>query len=50
VFKHQPLPFHPTAMPAALAAEAAHRQGKFWEYHDKLFAHQSKLEPNDLND
>ena len=35
-------------MGAALAAEAARNQGKFWEYHDKLFANQSKLELNDL--
>ena len=45
VFKHQPLPFHPNAMPAALAAEAAHRQGKFWEMHDKLFGDQKSLGP-----
>jgi protein-disulfide isomerase len=30
-------------MPAALAAMAAHDQGKFWEFHDKLFANQQKL-------
>ena len=30
-------------MPAALAALAAHDQGKFWEFHDKLFANQQKL-------
>jgi protein-disulfide isomerase len=36
-FKHQPLSFHKSALPAALAAEAAGRQGKFWEMHDKLF-------------
>ena len=39
---------HKNAMGAALAAEAARGQGKFWEYHDKLFAHQDKLELNDL--
>ncbi|MCK7512102.1 MAG: hypothetical protein MZV70_54055 [Desulfobacterales bacterium] len=38
VWKHQPLPFHPNALPAALAAEAAREQGKFWQMHDKLFA------------
>jgi protein-disulfide isomerase len=38
-----PLPYHPTATPAALAAEAARRQGKFWEMHDALFAHQQEL-------
>jgi len=30
-------------MPAALAAMAANDQGKFWEFHDKLFANQQKL-------
>jgi len=39
---------HPFAMPAAVASEAARKQGKFWEYHDKLFENQSKLEPDDL--
>jgi protein-disulfide isomerase len=43
VWKHQPLPFHPEAMPAALAAEAAREQGKFWEMHDKLFQNQQAL-------
>ena len=37
-FKHNPLPMHNRAMAAALAAESAGRQGKFWEMHDKLFA------------
>ena len=39
---------HKNAMGAALASEAARSQGKFWEYHDKLFANQSKLEVADL--
>jgi protein-disulfide isomerase len=43
VFKHRPLPFHDRATPAALAAEAAREQGKFWEMHDKLFANQRAL-------
>jgi protein-disulfide isomerase len=43
VWKHQPLAMHPNAMPAALAAEAAREQGKFWEMHDKLFANQASL-------
>jgi protein-disulfide isomerase len=43
VWKHQPLPFHPEALPAALAAEAARQQGKFWEMHDKLFENQRAL-------
>ena len=37
VWKHQPLPMHPNAIPAALAAEAAREQGKFWQMHDKIF-------------
>lgn len=37
MFKHNPLGFHKNAMPAAKAAMAAHRQGKFWEYADLLF-------------
>ena len=43
VFKHYPLSFHKQALPAALAAMAAGEQGKFWEYHDELFLHQSSL-------
>jgi protein-disulfide isomerase len=46
VWKHQPLPFHQRAMPAALAAEAARQQGKFWEMHDKLFENQRDLSPD----
>ncbi len=40
---NQPLPFHDRAKPAALAAMAAHKQGKFWEMHDKLFANNREL-------
>jgi protein-disulfide isomerase len=43
-FRHNPLPFHNNAMPAAEAAEAARAQGKFWEMHDKLFASQANLD------
>ena len=43
IFKHYPLPFHKQALPAALASMAAGEQGKFWEYHDELFLHQSSL-------
>jgi protein-disulfide isomerase len=45
VWKHQPLGMHPQALPAALAAEAAREQGKFWPFHDKLFANQQALSP-----
>lgn len=37
VYKQYPLPFHPNANPAANASLCANEQGKFWEYHDKLF-------------
>jgi protein-disulfide isomerase len=38
VFRQFPLKFHANAHQAAEAALAAHAQGKFWEFHDKLFA------------
>ena len=38
VFKNMPLRFHKMAVPAARAALAAGEQGKFWEFHDELFA------------
>ncbi len=38
VLKNMPLNFHKLAAPAALAALAAGNQGKYWEYHDELFA------------
>lgn len=44
VFKNQPLPFHENARLAAKAALAAGEQGKFWEYHDALFTHQTQLD------
>jgi protein-disulfide isomerase len=47
VFKNFPLTqVHPEALPAARAAWAAQQQGKFWEYHDELFANQAKLSNN----
>jgi protein-disulfide isomerase len=45
VFKHLPLRIHPQAPGAHAAAEAAHRQGKFWEMHDKIFGNQGDLAP-----
>lgn len=38
-----PLSSHPHAMSAAIASLAAHRQGKFWEFHDILFSAQQSL-------
>ena len=43
VFKHFPLSFHAMARKAAIAAEAAGRQSKFWQMHDALFATQEIL-------
>lgn len=52
VWKNEPLPFHPRAVPAAnLALEARAQKGGdkgFWEAHDKLFESQPKLEDADL--
>ena len=39
---------HKRAGPAAEAANCAHEQGKFWEYHDKLFANQKALTDGDF--
>ncbi|MBU2476791.1 DsbA family protein [Candidatus Micrarchaeota archaeon] len=47
-FRHFPLSNHPFAFKAAVAAEAANDQGKFWEYHDKLFENQDHLLRADL--
>jgi protein-disulfide isomerase len=43
VYKNYPLPFHKQAMPAAKAAVAAGKQGKFWEMHDRIFENFRKL-------
>jgi protein-disulfide isomerase len=40
VFRNFPLPVHEHAREAALAAEAAGMQGKFWEMHDTLYREQ----------
>jgi protein-disulfide isomerase len=49
VFRNFPLTdIHPHALQAAEAAEAADAQGRFWETHDFLFAHQHSLEEPDL--
>lgn len=42
VFRHFPLQQHKYARTAALAAEAAGKQGKFWEMHDVLFERQDE--------
>ena len=49
VFRNFPLTeIHPHALHAALAAEAAAAQGKFWQMHDSIFHHQHTLEDADL--
>lgn len=48
VYRHYPLPNHPNARPAAEAAVCADAQGKFWPYHDLLFANPDKLGTADL--
>ena len=40
---------HPQAEGAALAAEAAGRQGKFWEMYHRLFTSRNRLRPFDLD-
>lgn len=45
MFRNFPLAdAHPHAQAAALAAEAAGQQGKFWEMHDALYQHQDQLD------
>jgi diadenylate cyclase len=49
VFRHFPLDSaHPRARLAALAAEAAASQGRFWEMHDLLYANQDELGEEEL--
>lgn len=42
VFRNFPLPQHPNAQIAAEAAEAAEKQGKFWQMHDLLYEKQQE--------
>jgi protein-disulfide isomerase len=51
VFRNFPLQeIHPMAFDAALAAEAAALQDKFWQMHDIIFEHQSELTHRRLNE
>jgi protein-disulfide isomerase len=49
IWKDFPLTqIHPQAFKAGEAAHCAGDQGKYWEYHDRLFANQQLLQPDDL--
>jgi len=44
VYRDFPLDsIHPQAVPGALAADCANEQGKFWEYHNKIFENQDLM-------
>lgn len=47
-FRQFPLPIHPFAEKAAEASLCAGRQGKFWAFHDDLFANQQPLDTDSL--
>jgi protein-disulfide isomerase len=47
-FWQHALATHANAENAAVASLAAHRQGKFWEYHDEVFRNQSAIDPVSL--
>jgi protein-disulfide isomerase len=48
VFKDMPLAFHDRARPAHEAARCAGEAGKFWPYHDRLFAEQPAFDRDEL--
>ncbi len=50
VFKNFPIRNHKFAMPAAVAALAAGKQGKFWEFHDLLFKDYNRLNEQKVNE
>lgn len=50
VFKNYPLRMHRHAVQAALAALAAHDQGKFWPFHDRLFENYNRLNPGKIDE
>lgn len=47
VYRYFPLPMHKNAKVAAYVAEAAGRQGKFWEMHDMLYENQEEWTESD---
>ena len=48
MYREYPLPNHQNARAAAEAGQCANEQGKFWPYHDRLFANQQRLTVPDL--
>ncbi len=42
VYRDYPLSFHPMAEPSAQAGQCADDQGKYWEFHDKIFSEEDK--------
>ncbi len=49
VFRHFPLmSYHPMAMPGALAADAAGKQGRFWEMHANIFDADGEFDDDDI--
>jgi len=50
VFKNFPISSHKYAVAAALAALAADRQGKFWEFHDELFNNYNRLNEDKIQE
>ena len=50
VFKNFPLRSHKFAIQAAAAALAAESQGKFWEFHDRLFENYNRINDQKIKD
>ena len=50
MFRDFPLPMHSEAQIAAEAGQCAQEQGKFWEYHDKMFENQRQLTSDKLKE
>ena len=48
VYKAYPLPSHKMSMPAVVAAFAANKQGRFWDFHDKIFSDFRNLNPDKI--
>jgi protein-disulfide isomerase len=47
-FKHFPVKSHKRSVPAAVASLAAHKQGKFWPFHDICYKDSKNLSDSDL--